>query len=142
MKGCGQSRSGRFASRCVLVVALAAAMVAGCGGGEPSSEDEEAAVADAVTTFNASLDERDGASGCAVLTEEGQQAIEDFTGESSCEEAIDGYNVGSTDYAEREVEVVSVEETTATAKSVTEDGPIEVPLENVDGDWKIADPPL
>ena len=119
----------------------AAALIAGCGGGDSSGGDE-AAVADAVSTFNAALDERDGASGCAVLTEDGQQALVDFTGDSSCEEAIDGYRVGSTDYAEREVKVVSVDDTTATAQSVTDDGPIKVPLENVGGEWKIADPPL
>jgi hypothetical protein len=135
-------RAGGRARHGAIAAIAISALMAGCGGPESSSSDEEAAVAEAVTTFNRSLDERDGASGCEVLTEEGQQELADFTGDPSCEEAIDGYRVGSSDYAEREVGVVSVEETTATAQSVTEDGPIRVPLENADGDWKISDPPL
>lgn len=140
----GSQSTARIRRRAAAWAAVAAAaLMTGCGGGESSGGgDEEAAVAESVSTFNVALDERDGASGCAVLTEEGQQAIVDFTGDSSCEEAIDGYRVGSTDYAEREVKVVSVEDTTATAQSVTEDGPIKVPLDDVNGEWKIADPPL
>jgi len=85
---------------------------------------------------------RDGATGCPLLSEEAQDAIEDFTGEASCEEAIEGYDVGGTEYGDREVRVVKLEGETATAESVTKDGPIDVPLEKIDGSWKIVDPPL
>ena len=40
------------------------------------------------------------------------------------------------------VEVISVEGTTAEAQSVSDDGPIDNPLERVDGTWLITGPPL
>jgi hypothetical protein len=127
-----------------LVVLVAMLAAGGCGGGdEPASDsDEEQAVIDAVTTFNQALEAQDGTAGCAVLTEEAQQYVQDFTGEKSCEQAIDGFNVGPSDYASREVRVVEIDGESAVAQSVTKDGPIRVPLENVDGEWKITDPPI
>ena len=132
-------------SRPLLVLGLAAAVaVAGCGGGEEaaSGAGDEEAVIDAVTTFNQALEDQDGAAGCAVLSDEGQQSIQDFTGDSSREQAIEGFNVGASDYGSREVRVVEVDGESAVAQSVTDDGPIRVPLENVDGEWKISDPPI
>ncbi len=50
--------------------------------------------------------------------------------------------MGGTEYGDREVRVVKLEGETATAESVTKDGPIDVPSEKIDGSWKIVDPPL
>ena len=130
--------------------AIAALALAGCGGddesesGSSDSADQEAAVTEAVTTFNEALDAKDAASACAVLSPEGQEDVQSFTGEKTCEDAISGYDIGEKPgfYSDREVRVVSVDGTTAKAESVTDDGPIDVPLEQVDGTWLITDPPL
>ena len=131
---------GRRAIRVGLAIALAAALVTGCGGAG-SDEDQ---VRDVVTSFVEAGKDRDAEEACSLLASDQVKAVERLGGGADCEQVLGGIlakaQVSGTDL---KIEDVRVEGDRATVDATVKASGASPRAESIllikeDGEWKLA----
>lgn len=117
------------------VVAVAAALVVGCGGDDDSSDSGNPE--DAVQAFYDASKAEDAEAACATLTTESQEFA--AAGEESCEASFEkSVTSGQSDIPESiEIGEVTTEGETATVPVTAEGQDTEFTVVQQDGEWKI-----
>ena len=131
---------GRRAIRVGLAIALAAALVTGCGGAG-SDEDQ---VRDVVTSFVEAGKNRDAEEACSLLSSDQVKAVERLGGGADCEQVLGGF-FANADAAGTEVKIedVRVEGDRATVDATVKAGSFGPKAESIlvvreGGEWKLA----
>ena len=131
---------GRRAIRVGLAIALAAALVTGCGGAG-SDEDQ---VRDVVTSFVEAGKNRDAEEACSLLASDQVKAVERLGGGADCEQVLGGF-FANADAAGTEVKIedVRVEGDRATVDATVKAGSFGPKAESIlvvreGGEWKLA----
>ena len=131
---------GRRAIRVGLAIALAAALVTGCGGAG-SDEDQ---VRDVVTSFVEAGKDRDAEEACSLLASDQVKVVERLGHGADCEQVLGGF-FANADAAGTEVKIedVRVEGDRATVDATVKAGSFGPKAESIlvvreGGEWKLA----
>ena len=119
------------------IVALAVlVLAAGCGSDGGGDIDQ---ARDAVSDYFAAIAQGDGARACDRMTEQAQQQFADEGGTASCEEAVERLSeqLADEDLAPLRDPQVDVTLNRDKASASVEDGPSDITVVKVDGEWRI-----
>lgn len=128
----------------LLVLALVLGLVAGCGGSDkPSDEDQ---IQTTLVTYYKAFGDGDAATACNLLADKTREALEEAAGGQDCEKVLERA-LKKPDYARIapklagvKISAVNVAAGKATAKATVPGvgSSTTVPLEKESGTWKIA----
>ncbi len=145
--------------RWLLALVLAVGLLAGCGGGGDSEDADDSDVRTPVVEFVEAVGAGDSAAGCDFLTEGGERVLVKETNlvaeelgvdqADTCVQALDALyskhppeafaRLGGLAGAAEDAEV-AVAEDNGTVTITDDDTLLPVPVERIEGQWKIADP--
>ena len=124
-----------------VAVLLAAALIAGCGGGGESDEDQ---VRDVVESFVQAGEDRDAATACDLLAADQVKTVEDIGPGGSCATILAGIFSKAEDVnTDVEIQDVRVEGDRATVDATVKSPDSQPKAESIlvvkeDGEWKLA----
>lgn len=124
----------RTTSKVACALVAGAMALAGCGGGDSGSAEDEAAIEELVTQINQANADRDGASYCDLL--QPSTFFDTFTSRAKCARETNQILDQAGRQPELEVESVSVDGDTAKVTFADRSG--EAPFVKEDGRWYLA----
>jgi ABC-type glycerol-3-phosphate transport system substrate-binding protein len=124
----------RKTSKVACALVAGALALAGCGGGNSGSAEDETAIEEIVTQINRANEDADGAAYCDLL--QPSTFFETFTSKAKCARETDQILNQAGRQPELEVESVSVDGDTAKVTFAGRSG--EAPFVKEDGRWYLA----